>query len=309
MTLTGGVREIESQTPMRRGDRFRIGSITKSFITALLLRVEAAGKLSINDTVERWLPGIVSNGTSITIKELLNHTSGLPEFTDDLFPGALATPLRVWSPQELLAIANGHQPLFVPGTQWSYSNTNYIVAGLIVEAATRKRLADSLRKDVFKQLGLAHTTFEQGSQLPGAYAHGYVVNLDVSVFNASIAWAAGAIASNARDLARFYRALLRGRLLRRQQLDEMETLVSDGDPGEGYGLGIFGNSHTLTASLFCGPPIWGHDGDFPGYFSVVLNTQDASRQVVILVNTDLFTVEQQNALTDVITNAWCGLGS
>src|SRR5262249_4507458 len=160
--------------------------------------------------------------------ELLNHTSGIPEFTDDLFPGAFATPLRVWSPHELLAIANGHQSLFTPGTEWSYSNTNYIVAGLIVEAATGKPLADSLKKDIFRKLRLAHTTLEQGSQLPGSYAHGYVGTLDVSAFNASIAWAAGAIASNATDLARFYRALLRGRILGRQQLDEMETLVAEG---------------------------------------------------------------------------------
>src|SRR5262249_58615288 len=139
-----------------------------------------------------------------------------------------------------------------------------------------------------------HTTFEQDPHLRGAYAHGYVGTLDVSAFDPSIGWAAGALASNARDLARFYRALLRGRLLHSQQLDEMESLVPDGDPGEGYGLGIVGNSHTLSAPLPCGPAIWGHDGNFPGYLSVALNTRDASRQGVVLVNTELLTAGHQD---------------
>jgi D-alanyl-D-alanine carboxypeptidase len=321
LTLTGGVRDVATGLPMRRSDRFRIASITKSFVATALLRLEAEGKLSIDDTVEHWLPGAIPNGSEVTIRQLLNHTSGLFNYTNDLafFYGAvLGDPLREWTPHELLAVANSHPPTSAPGETHHYSNTNYIVAGLILEAVTGTSVAETLARDTFKPLRLRHTTFEQAPQISGRFAHGYWFGRDLSVFTPSWAWAAGAIASNAEDVARFYRALLGGRLLAKEQLQEMETFVPAGfaaDPVAGYGLGIRGETHTFFSGgsphVTCGPGAWGHGGDFFGYFSLALNTRDASRQVVLLINDNTLVLfpSQLDALTDVIESAWCGLFS
>src|SRR5438445_4297375 len=146
--LTSGYGNLKPRTPMRAGDRFRVGSITKTLVATVALQLVAERKLSLADTVERWLPGVVPNGKRITVRRLLNHTSGLFDYGGDrkFVPEAFRHPLKAWAPRQIVAIATAHKPRFAPGAGWSYSDTNYYVLGLIVEAATGHSLASELRR-------------------------------------------------------------------------------------------------------------------------------------------------------------------
>ena len=141
---------------MRPADRFRVGSVTKSFMATVLLQLVGERKLRLDDSLERWLPGVVPNGRSITVRELLQHTSGLYDYVDDsaFRTAVLANPLRVWTPRQLVRIAVSHHPLFRPGRRWSYSNTNYILAGLVIQAVTHRTVAAELRNRIFRPLDL-----------------------------------------------------------------------------------------------------------------------------------------------------------
>ena len=316
LTLARGLRDTSAGLPMKRGNRFRVGSITKTFVAATLLRLESEGRLDLDDPVAHWLPGAIPNGGDISLRQLLNQTSGLFNYTDDLpfYVSVLTHPLQKWTPQELLAIANSHPPTSPPGTKHSYSNTNYIVAGLVLEAVAGKPIAEALR-DTFKVARLHHTTFEEDSIIDGPFAHGYFYGVDVNVFDPAWVWAAGAISSDAKDIARFFRALLGGRLLADTQLQEMETLVPVGfaeDPAAGYGLGLRGETHTFFSEgrphVTCGPGAWGHSGNYFGYQSLAINSRDGVRQVVILMTYDaLFFWPAQ--LEHLVEDAWCPLFS
>jgi D-alanyl-D-alanine carboxypeptidase len=295
-----GYADRDTQTRMRAGDRFRIGSLTKTFTATVVLQLAGEDELSLDDTVEQWLPGLVPGGERITVRQLLNHTSGLFNYTEDgaVLEGMLRDRLREVSPQELVAIATAHPPAFAPGTRWAYSNTNYIVLGLIAEAAGGRPLASQLESRIFAPLKLRHTSFDTEPRIAGHYAHGYFGGQDVSVFSPSGAWAAGAIVSTASDVARFYRALLGGRLLPAEQLRAMTTTVPI-VPGAGYGLGI------VRTRTRCGTA-WMHGGDFPGYQASAQTSADGRRQAVVMVNTDTLGARAQRALDRVTDTAYCG---
>jgi D-alanyl-D-alanine carboxypeptidase len=265
---------------MRASDRFRIGSITKTFVATVVLQLVGEGKLSLADTVERWVPGLVPNGGAITVRQLLNHTSGLFSYDEDreFLAAADRDPLRKWSPRELVAIATAHEPHFAPGAGWSYSGTGYIVLGLIVERVSGNSLANELRRRVFAPLRLQATSLPTAPRIAGRHAHGYYVRpLEAAgVESPSLAWAAGALVSNGDDLARFFRALLRGRLLRPQLLRAMQTTLESG-AGAGHGLGLG------AARLPCGT-VWGFSGGVAGYSTHAFSSDDGSRQAVLLVN-------------------------
>jgi D-alanyl-D-alanine carboxypeptidase len=301
--LARGYADRATRRPMRAGDRFRIGSLTKTFTATVVLQLAGEGRLSLDDTVERWLPGLVPDGEQITVRHLLNHTSGLFNYTEDeqVLEGMLSDRRRAWSPRELVAIAAAHPPAFAPGTRWAYSNTGYIVLGLIAEAADGRPLATQLRSRIFFPLKLRHTSFDSEPQIAGRYAHGYFGfprPHDVSVLNPTGAWAAGAMVSTAADIGRFYRALLRGRLLRAEQMRAMTATVPI-VPGAGFGLGI---ARTRTA---CGTA-WMHNGDIPGYLTSAQTSPDGRRQAVVMVNTDTLSTRAQRALDRLTTTAYCG---
>lgn len=277
--VAGGSARLRPRQPMRVNDRFRVGSITKTFVAAVVAQLAGEGKLAFDDTVERWLPGMVPNGQNITLRELLNHHSGLFDYLED--PRVLAPYLHgnfahAWTPEQLVAISNAHPPLFPPGSRFSYSNTNYILLGLIVPAATGRSLQTELRERIFTPLKLRSTFFATGQRIPGPHAHGYFLpdsrtRQDTTAVSPTHAGAAGAIVSTADDLARFYRALLSGRLLRPDLLQAMETLT------DGYGFGL------VAVRTPCGT-LWGHDGAIAGYDSIAFSTRGGQRQLVILAN-------------------------
>jgi D-alanyl-D-alanine carboxypeptidase len=278
--LTSGYGNLKTKTPIRATDRFRIGSITKTFVATVVLQLVGEGRLRLTDSVERWLPGLVPNGRAITVRQLLNHTSGLFSYDEDreFLAEAERDLLRKWTPRELVAIATAHEPHFAPGAGWSYSGTGYIVLGLIVEKASGNSLGSELRRRIFAPLRLQATSLPSAPRIAGRYAHGYYLRPleDVSVESPSLAWAAGALVSNADDLAVFFRALLRGRLLSPKLLRAMETTLESG-AGAGHGLGL------AAARLPCGT-VWGFAGGVPGYSTAAFSSKDGRRQAVVLVN-------------------------
>ena len=278
--LTSGSGNLKPKTPMRAGDRFRVGSITKTFVATVVLQLVGEKKLRLTDTIERWLPGVVPNGKRITVRHLLNHTSGLFDYAGDRkwLEAAYRDPLRQWAPREIVAVATAHKPHFAPGAGWSYSNTNYFVVGLIVEAATGHKLESELRRRIFVPLRLQATSLDTVPRIAGPHAHGYFVRPleDVTVGSPSYVWAAGALVSTADDVARFFRALLGGRLLRPDLLRMMETTVVDTREFS-YGLGL------EKVPTRCGVA-WGHSGGSPGYSVDSYNSKSGTRQVVVFVN-------------------------
>ena len=288
-----------------RGDaRFRIGSVTKTFVAALVLQLVEEGRLGLEDTVEHWLPGRIPNGRAITVRHLLSHTAGLFDYVQD--GRVLGDHERRWRPEELVSLAVAHPPeQTTPGGRFTYSSTNYVVLGLIAEEAADAPLERQLREHLFGPLRLSRTSFVPG-EIRGRHVHGYrspsrdgIVTgppVDTSREPAWWTWAAGAIVSTADDLQRFFAALLRGRVLSPALLREMETLVPAGRLR--YGLGI------ATVPTPCGRA-WGHSGNVQGTIAVAWNTVDGSRQLVLVVNTYPLSSELDAAVREIQNAAFC----
>ena len=309
-TVSSGLAEVAHRTPMRPADRFRVASLAKSYTATVVLQLVGEGKLRLGDSVERWLPGVVPHGERITIRELLNHTSGLADF--ERLPVVLKPYLsgdlgHHWSPRTLVRLAVAHKPLFAPGTGESYSSTNYLLAGLIVEARTGHSLGAELDRRIFAPLHLDATTFPTTPQITGPHAHGYLVlgkptASDVTGLS-PFPWAAGATVTTAADVADFYRGLLSGRLLTPSLLAAMETTHAQRNvdfAGQRYGLGL------MRFPTSCGIA-WGHNGVFPGYGAIAWTSPDGQRQAVVLINKDTGSLSHQaGALyARLIAKAFC----
>jgi D-alanyl-D-alanine carboxypeptidase len=278
-----GAGDLAAGKPFPRNGSFRAGSVTKSFVATVVLQLVAEGRVKLDAPVERYLPGLLPD-RRITVRQLLQHTSGLYNYTEDLDrtdPEVLRH--RGAEPAELVAMALKHPALFPPGTSWSYSNTNYIVAGMIVERVTGHDLSGEIARRITRPLGLRDTYLPRrgDEKLPAPHAVGYAPIggqlVDFSDFDATIAWAAGGLVSTPADLDRFYGALLGGRLLRPAQLAEMQhTVPADlGVPGAGYGLGL--GSIPISCGLF-----WGHQGGIIGFTNLAGVGPDGRRATVVL---------------------------
>ena len=299
-----GFADVSKAIPMRPGQRFRIGSVTKTFVAALVLQLVQDGRLQLDDTVERWLPGLVPGGRSITVRHLLSHTAGLFDYVEDRL--TFQDRERRWRPKELVRLATAHPPAReIPGRDFAYSSTNYILLGLIAETATGMPLQRLLGNHLFESLELRDTSFVPGV-IRGPHVHGHrppshqgVVTgppADTSDEPAWWAWAAGAIVSTAQDVQSFYAALLQGRVIGPRLLREMETLVPAGRLQYGFGLATFPTP--------CGDA-WGHTGNAQGTIVVAWNTKDASRQLVLVVNTYPLTGELEEAVRELHDAAFC----
>ncbi|WP_324605843.1 serine hydrolase domain-containing protein [Streptomyces sp. NRRL B-24484] len=274
--------------------RFRTASNTKSFVSTVLLQLEGEGQLSLDDSVEKWVPGMVqgngNDGRAITIRQLLNHTSGIydPTTEAEFFAPYLVRHDwdYVYTPREVIARAVRHEPKFAPGSGWSYSNTNYLLAGLVIEAVTRHSAPVEIHRRILAPLGLKDTSFPlTDPTIHGPHLHGYdLKGQDVTRFSPSYDWTAGAMISTVNDLARFHRALFTGALLRPAQQRELLTTVEFPDT-PAYGLGV------QRMGLPCGSgpgalpiTVWEADGGGPGFTSISLTTVDGERQLVLAVN-------------------------
>jgi D-alanyl-D-alanine carboxypeptidase len=299
---------------MQAQDRVHIGSITKTFVATVVLQLAAEGRLSLNDSMQKWLPGVITghgyNPARITIRQLLHMTSGIRDYLDDpafTNPNNPQPLEQTWQPQQLVDIALG---LGRPEHGWVYSNTNYILLGMIIQKVTGQSPITEISGRILVPLGLRDTSFPLTSkQIPAPYAHGYFGPIDVTnLVNPSVAWTAGAMISTVGDVARFYEALLTGRLLPPAEQRELLTTMPVDDTGElfpeHYGLGIY------SVQLSCGTA-WGHDGGWPGGFKTIAYTsRDGSRQAVMVYNNFLIsenpTPSFQRDETRAMEIAFCG---
>ncbi|MFB6892041.1 serine hydrolase domain-containing protein [Kitasatospora sp. NPDC056327] len=310
---TAGVADLTTGAPVPDGARFRIGSVTKTFAATVVLQLVGERRLGLDDPIERHLPGLVPNGTAITVRQLLNHTSGIRNFTDDPRfdtegEEALERWLTVgrWStyrPLDVVRIATARPPYGSPGSGWWYSNTNYVLLGLIVERVTGRTWAQETERRIIRPLGLRDTSMPDTSvTVPGPHAHGYAERpggpADVTLQNPSAYGAAGAGISSARDLARFNAALLGGRLLRPAELDAMKQQVDTG-LGFTYGLGL--SRHPGACGEF-----WGLTGGIAGYGTLVTGTADGRRQVVVSVNPYHRSDAAGSTFQTLVDTATCG---
>jgi D-alanyl-D-alanine carboxypeptidase len=278
--LAAGIADRATGRPARPDDHWRIFSHTKSFVSTVVLQLVGERRMSLDDTVNRWLPGLVqgngNDGKKITVRQLLNHTSGIYDPTND---PRFYTDRGGVSPQEIIRAALAHTPMFAPGQGWDYSNTNYLLAGSIIAAVTHRGPDVEIRRRILIPLGLTHTSFPlHDSRLPNPHLHGYDLSYrDVTGFNPSGEWTAGAMVSTAADLARFDAALFGGKLLGPAEQKALLTTV----PGQDYGLGV------QRGGVPCGGTditVWQTDGGGPGYNSISMTSAGTSRQLVLVAN-------------------------
>jgi D-alanyl-D-alanine carboxypeptidase len=303
-----GVADLATSEPLTVEHRFRIGSVTKIFVAALVLRLGAEGVLDLDGEAAPFAEGI-------TIRQLLNHTSGLDDFVGDLvafFEPYRRDPAHRWElgAGEELRLVLEKPRLFAPGAGWAYHGSNYIVLRLLVEEVTGRSLRTALRERVLEPLGLNRTHLLEGP-LRGDCAHGYLPAdnpilpggskpVDVTELDLPFYRSGGGIVSTAGETAAILRALLGGEFLpdglRSEMLDAVE---SDWDETDRYGLGI----GEITALMGrqrspCGPA-WGHLGFSVGYVAIALSSEDGERQVVICANGNLVQPAEIEAFFDV----------
>ncbi|MER7173063.1 serine hydrolase domain-containing protein [Streptomyces mesophilus] len=297
-----GVGNRQTGQARSLNDRFRIGGLTNTFVATVLLQMEAEGRLSLDDTVQRHLPGVVTgggnDGSRITVRQLLNHTTGLYDYLADptyyetytLGDGFLQHRYDTLTPQQRLQVAFAHPPSFPAGSRHSFSHTNDLLAALVVEAVG-STYEEEVRRRVIAPLGLTSTSHPgTGTTLPKPSSRHYSKLFygtqpdridDVTALNGSQNWGDGDMISSAADLNRFYGALMGGKLLPAQQLTELKATVVNPDfPSSSYGLGV----ERLTMS--CGTDIWYHDGGVVGSLTVSAFTEDGRRTLTFNYNGD-----------------------
>lgn len=297
---TSGVADLTTRQPRGYGDRFRAGSVTKTLVATVLLQLQAEGKLDLDAPVDHHLPGLVRgngyDGTKITVRQLMNHTSGIFNFTEDatfaqkvLGIDFLESRYDDWTPRQVIALALRNPPQFAPGTSWKYSNTNYLLLGLIIERLTGRPYAEEIERRITRPLGMRATYFPgRDPHVPAPTRHYSTFTedpgtiYDVTELNPSWAWAAGEMITNSADLNRFYTALFTGRLLRPAQLDQMTTTVStEGNlPRQRYGLGL------IEYETSCGTKVWGHSGGIHGSSTQAFGTRDGRHMITLNFNGD-----------------------
>jgi D-alanyl-D-alanine carboxypeptidase len=284
---TSGTTDLRRKQAMKPDDILRVGSVTKTFTAVIILKLVEEGNLSLDDTLSRWYPDF-PNAERITIRQLLNHTSGIPEIIPLILMKSIISS-TFWQTQELVKIANREKPLFTPGSAFSYSNTNYILLGLIAEKVTAKTAVQLLHEIIIDPLGLQHTFFVPYEKAPSTLVPGWDRDLshfpgmlDIGVKNTSWAtgaYTSGALISNASDLATFFDDLFSGALLSPAMMKEMTTYIDAPNPGfseqTGYGLGLMQldiDGHELV----------GHVGQFMGSTAIAVVSPRENYTIVVV---------------------------
>ncbi|MGW8378955.1 serine hydrolase domain-containing protein [Streptomyces sp. ODS28] len=302
------------------GDQFRIGSNTKTVTATLVLQLVAQHRIGLDDPVEKLLPGVVQDGKDVTVRMLLNHTSGLGDFllTPEFLPSLMGQKERTWRPEDLLAITPEQDPPAGPGEKYSYSNANYLALGLILEKVTGSSLAELIAQKITKPLGMKDSFLATNAAWSAGKQHvtGYEPNagrlrqilsgtvdlpegvgfagperpqgnVDTAAIDPSWSWAAGGMVSTARDWQRLLTALMSGKLLPEAQMKQMRTTVAAPEEGGGYGLGL------MKVNAPCGT-VWGHTGGLPGYSSEFYTDAGGHRSVAVLTSTN-FGIKEKTA--------------
>lgn len=306
-SMAAGVRDLRSKAPADPHGHFRVGSVTKTFVATVLLQLADEGKLALDDQVSKHLPGALPEGSTVTVRQALNHTSGIFDYAGAGIPGWSVRDYRPretlydQTPQELLAVGLSKPAYFKPGGGWRYSNTNYVIAAMLIEKLTGNPYAKEIENRILRPLGLRHTLLPgHRKDLPRPHARGYAPYqgrmVDATRMNPSLEYGAGEIISTTADLATFLDALLGGKLTSGQALKQMRTL-EDAGRGMGYGLGL------QAFPLPCGGKVYGHSGGTFGYLTYALRS-DSGRTLVLSGNPYSGEVPA-DALPKVLATAFC----
>ena len=314
-----GVADLATGRPPAYGSYVRLGSTTKTYVATVVLQLVGEGRISLDEPIARLLPGVVTgngnDGRRITVRQLLQHTSGLYDYTRDLIP-TVDTPAeyarnrdRAYTSRERVAVALRHRPAFAPGTGWEYSNTNYVLAGMLIHRVTGRPWYQEVTSRILRPLRLTRTLPPDvtDTRLPDPHPTTYQQFapdgplVDVTIPPRFLeSDADGSLIATTGDLGRFLRALLSGRLLRPAQLRAMMTTVATDQPGRAYGLGLD------RKALPCGGGYWGHGGNGLGYSGVNAVSADGRRSTVVATSSrDLDETPQLAATARLLANAMC----
>lgn len=317
LVATSGVGDLEARAPVPVNGHYRVGSTTKTFVATVVLQLVAEGALSLDDSVEQHLPGVLYgayDGGAVSVRDLLRHTSGIYDYNNDGDWNPFVSAERFaqrrdhrYHAAELVAVAMRHPPRFPPGTEWAYSNTNYVLTGMVIEAVTGNPWQDEVGSRIIEPLRLSGTSIPVGTELPAPHAQGYQQFeqggrlVDATRLDPSAGDAGGAMISTPADMTRFFQALLGGELLPPVQLAAMQDTVPE--PGGRYGLGL------AWSELTCGGGYWRHGGAVPGWLSAEGFSPDGASGVVLslssLHNDPRRDTEQRTAVSTLIDNVLC----
>ena len=297
-TPAAGVIDIRTQKPVRDGLRHRVGSITKTFVATTVLQLSGERRIDLDAPVSSYLPKLVKDRPA-TVRQLLNHTSGIGDYDTEILSSEqdiIDVGRTTYRPEQLARIGLAAAPT----TGFSYSNTNYVLAGLIVEKVTGRSLESEVSRRILRPLKLRDTYFEGADPvIRGPHMHAYVPwppdgeLRDFTRYNMSWAWGAGDIVSTAADLNTFFRALLTGKVLSKRLLAQMQTTVEGG-----YGLGLY------RVDLPCGT-FWGHDGGTIGHQTISWHSADGRTQMTYAHSMAFYqTSPTEQHPIDVATNAF-----
>ncbi|MED3319417.1 MULTISPECIES: serine hydrolase domain-containing protein [Bacillus] len=286
-----GVANLSTKKPMKIDFRFRIASVTKTFTATVVLQLAGENRLNLDDSIEKWLPGVIQgNGydaKQITIRQILNHTSGIAEYSRTKEADFFKNRNKSFTAEDLVKLGLSLPPDFAPGKGWSYSNTGYVLLGILIEKVTGNSYAEEIENRIIEPLELSNTFLPGNSSvIPGTnHARGYFQPdgaselKDITYYNPSIGSSAGDMISTADDLNKFFSYLLSGKLLKEQQLKQMLTTVPTGSAEiVGYGLGIY------ETRLPNGVSIWGHSGGIPGFSTFAGGTLGGKHTLAVNLN-------------------------
>ncbi|MFC8763896.1 serine hydrolase domain-containing protein [Streptomyces sp. NPDC057193] len=308
---TVGVQDRASGAAMDIKARFRIGSVSKTFSTVVLLQLVQEGKLELDTPVNTYLPGLLPDDR-ITVRHLLTHRSGLADYTNAMFantvPGFEAVRNRVFSYQELVDLSLSEPRTTEPGVSYKYSNANFVVVGMLIEKATGRPVSDAYERRIFKPLKLRKTSYvHPDTRIKGTHVRGYLhpdeaggALVDSTEQTVSWAQSAGAVISNPADLNTFTSALMRGRLLSPAMMQAMTTVTpTDATNTRFYGLGL------RRYDLSCGTQVYGHTGTVQGFYTYAFSTRDGRRSLSAVANTSNHGAAN-TALGGTLEAAFCG---
>ena len=318
-TGAAGVADIALNTPTQANMKLRAGSITKSFTGGVVLQLVADNRLGLNDTVQHWLPGLLPYGNQVTVRQLLQHTSGVPDYlesgdtpllTQFIRKSVPGNPeydptfkFRTWTPQQLVGLISGEPRHVLPPNEAEYSDSNYIILGMIIKQVTGNTPQTEVANRFITPLHLNNTSFPVVNPFLNApFARGYTYNVDtdgspivgtrydITTYNPSFLGATGALVSNPADLNKYMSKLLGGQLLPGWLTAEMKQTVPITLPeglfpaGFGAGLGIWSWDLSQVADVGCNKTIYGHEGEVPGYDTWAFGNATGTRTISMGVN-------------------------
>ncbi|WP_257349728.1 serine hydrolase domain-containing protein [Pseudalkalibacillus decolorationis] len=289
-----GVQLASTKNPLQTQHCFRAGSTTKTMIAVILMQLREEGKLSLDQTIESLLPELVPNGEGISIRQLMNHRSGFEDYLwvqdngRPMISKFKTHPNDRFTPEQLVEKGTNAPVHFQPGAGYYYSNTNYIILGILIEELTGDSIQDVLKERIITPLQLSQTYFPTDNEIKVPYAVGHSklddnlqvtehIESEIENLNVSLAWSAGALISTPMDLNLFLAGLFSNKLLSEESLKEMIQFQPTNDEGLSYGLGLYRFEFNNAVA-------YGHPGGIPGYETVMLHVPKDRIYISIMIN-------------------------